>query len=515
METTIVLHLPKVDTQSPDAFQATLNSIFSQSNTVQAVYCLSGSDSTDLPKEYADKVTIIDVPDDNQSYALNMALESCDSDYFMYLDNRSNPITLKEACLDMFLLTAHRNRYAGMVYAEYELKDGDTISEPHLLHHHAGRLRDNQDYGKVFFFNVDALDEIHGFDESLDYNALYDIRLKLSVNYDLIRVANKYSGALYQVHAAGKSANVFDYLLAGKDVQLEAEAVITEHLKRIGAYLEPGFGYLPRPETDSSATLKASVIIPVNNRPEFIGTAIASIQDQTVKEIEAIIVVNGGPDDPTIPEVKRYQEGGDLYDADKPAVQLVVIDINNIGFCLNMGVRHARGEYYVQLDSDDRLKSDAVEKILALFDSDPDIGMVIGSYEVWEKKADGELVRMEEIPVVTHDEWTEKNGRNNLLRINGAGAPRSIPIPVIRSMGYFGINDDPYARNYGEDYDMVLHISEKHKIGRIYDPIYEVIRHAGGTDHAIDPITVDRNDDAKDWMRLEAIKRRKNQNRRK
>jgi hypothetical protein len=40
-------------------------------------------------------------------------------------------------------------------------------------------------------------------------------------------------------------------------------------------------------------------------------------------------------------------------------------------------------------------------------------------------------------------------------------------------------------------------------------PIYEVIRHAGGTDHAIDQITIDRNDNAKDWMRLEALQRRK------
>ena len=42
--------------------------------------------------------------------------------------------------------------------------------------------------------------------------------------------------------------------------------------------------------------------------------------------------------------------------------------------------------------------------------------------EVWEKKPSGEFVRMEEIPIVKHEEWTDANGRNNLLRINGAGA---------------------------------------------------------------------------------------------
>ena len=173
-----------------------------------------------------------------------------------------------------------------------------------------------------------------------------------------------------------------------------------------------------------------------------------------------------------------------------------------------MGSKLARGKYYVQLDSDDRLKPDAVEKVVNVFNSDPEIGMVIGSYEVWEKKDNGELVRMKEIPVVTHDEWTEENGRNNLLRINGAGAPRCIPIRVIKEMGYFSINDDPNARNYGEDYEMVNKIAEYYRIGRVWDPIYEVVRHGGGTDHAIDQNTVDRNDNAKDDMRREAILRR-------
>ena len=51
--------------------------------------------------------------------------------------------------------------------------------------------------------------------------------------------------------------------------------------------------------------------------------------------------------------------------------------------------------------------------------------MVIGSYEVRQlNELTKTLERMTRIPVVTHDEWTEENGRNNLLRINGAGAPR-------------------------------------------------------------------------------------------
>jgi hypothetical protein len=128
---------------------------------------------------------------------------------------------------------------------------------------------------------------------------------------------------------------------------------------------------------------------------------------------------------------------------------------------------------------------------------------------VWEKQEDGRLVRSEEVPTVTHDEWTEENGRNNLLRIGGGGAPRCMAIQVIKNIGYFGMNDDPYSQNYAEDYELVMRISEKYKIGRIYTAIYDVIRHPGGTDHSIDQSTIDRNDEAKDHMRLVAIQRRK------
>lgn len=507
METAIIFHLPSPDTASAKSIGVTIESIFSQTNQIESVLAISTPESIELPEEFADRVDIIKT-EGTLGMQLNIALEMTDCDFIMHIDNRQRPVILARACLDMFLLGARRNGKAGMLYGDYALDSDGDITEIHLLSHHIGRVRDNQDFGPVLFIRRYCLDQIGGFDETLEHATLYDLRMALSVNFRLIRLANKYEGSLYRVLAGKEATNVFDYLLAGKDAQLEAEKVLTTHLKEINAYLPPGFGYRPRIKEPEAGEILASVVIPVNNRPEFIATAIESVQAQTIPDVEAVIVVNGGEDDKTIPEVQRYQDGGDRFDPDKPAVQLVVIDINNIGFSLNMGLRYARGHYYVQLDSDDRLKPNAVEKILAVFQANSNAGMVIGSYEVWEKKDDGKLARMEDIPVVTHDEWTPDNGRNNLLRINGAGAPRSIPIHIIREMVYFAINDDPHSRNYGEDYEMVLHISEKYEIDRVYEPIYEVIRHSGGTDHNIDQVTVDRNDEAKDWMRRLAVIRR-------
>lgn len=437
---------------------------------------------------------------------LNKAFKRTIDKNILLIDNRLNYIALKKGTLELFSLACNRHNNPGMVYADYELVKNKSIQEVHLLKHHIGRVRDNQDYGRVFFFKKKALQSVGFANESLKFSTLYDLRLKLSQQYELIHIANKFNGSLYSIEAEGTSQNVFDYLLAGKESQMEAEQVVTEHLKAIGAYLSPQQHYMPRPESNRSL-LKASVIIPVNNRPDFIEDAIESVQVQTVQDIEVIVVVNGGENDPTAKTVKEYMKGGSKYDPSKPAVELLVYAINNIGFCLNMAAQKARGTYYVQLDSDDRLKADAVEKILKVYDEDPETGMVIGSYEVWEKQNNGSVSRMKDLPVVTHDEWTEDNGRNNLLRINGAGAPRSIPVELIRQIG-FSVNEEPYCRNYGEDYAMVLKISEKHKIGRVWEAIYEVIRHPGGTDHSIDQETIDRNDEAKDHMRAEAIKRR-------
>jgi glycosyltransferase involved in cell wall biosynthesis len=448
---------------------------------------------------------------DTLGLKINTAAMQVNSDYFLYIDNQSAEIQMKNSATSVFMLAAERNPDAGFLYVDYELKSEQDIKEIKLLKHHIGRVRDNQDYGRVFFIKKDAFNKINGCGDKIQFNTLYDLRLKLSEIGHPIHISNRYSGSFYSVIAEGKGHNVFDYLMASKESQLEAEDVLSKHLKRINAYLEPGKHYQNQPLAKNKS-LKATVIIPVNNRADFIETAIESILAQTVQDIEVIVMINGGKDDPTIAKVNEYMEGGSKYNAAKPKVRCEILDINNIGTCLNVGAKLANGEYYVQLDSDDRLKPDAVRKILDVFESDSKIGIVIGSYEVWEKDDKGNISKVESIPVVTHDEWTEDNGRNNLLRINGAGAPRSIPIQLIKDIGYFGINDEPFARNYGEDYEMVLKISEKHRVGRVWDPIYDVVRHSGGTDHNIDQATIDRNDEAKDYMREEAIKRRQKLN---
>jgi len=496
-------------------FQSVLN----QSTKPDFIYILNQQPDDKLSNslfELAEKAEIKCeiVPAQNQFLtACAHALEHLSTPYYIYIQNDAAPVYLQKSALDLFTWTATRNPDTGLFYSDYDLitPEGQK-KEIHLLQFHAGRVRDNMDFGRVFVVKTEAAKKVNGFSSQYKHGYLYDFRLNISVDHDLKLISNRYNGVPYLVEDLGKSHNVFDYLLSSKEVQLEMEKIVIDHLQNVGAYLAPGgynkeMAYSPKEEKQFEKCI-ASVVIPVNNRPHFIGTAIESVLAQTIKEVEVIVVVNGGENDPTVQAVQAYQEGGEKFNPSLPSVRLIVHDINNIGLCLNEGLKAARGKFYVQLDSDDRLKPYAVEKLLEVFNSDPHIGMVIGSYEVWQKEDDGRFFRMEDIPVVIHDEWTEENGRNNLLRINGAGAPRSAHIKVLQEMGWFSVNDIPFSRNYGEDYELVLKVSENYRIGRVWEPIYEVVRHSGGTDHSIDLVTIDRNDNAKDEMRLETIQRR-------
>ncbi|NOX58862.1 MAG: glycosyltransferase, partial [Planctomycetes bacterium] len=447
----------------------------------------------------AERIRVVPGEFANRAQMYNAAISAATGEYFVAVFNAVHQVILKRSAVRTMLMAALRCSDTGFVYADYELIATDgTRAENHLLDWHEGRLVDTADFGSALMFPTVLLREVGGFCERYKAADTYDLRLKMTENHKAAHVANRYAGSLYCVRSPGKAHDVFDYLLQDKSTQEEMEDALTKHLQRTGAYLTPGehvCDVVEDPARESTLEeIIASVVIPVNRRPEFIGRAIESVRQQTVDGVEVIVVVNGGAEDPTCEAVRQYMEGGERYIASAPDVRLIIVDVNNLGLCLNSGIAAAKGRYYVQLDSDDRLKPDAVEKLLKVYESDPTVGMVIGSYEVWVLDEDtGAITRDKRVPVVTHEEWTADNGRNNLLRIGGAGAPRSALISVIADVGGFGVNDDPQCRNYGEDYDLVMRISERYTIGRVWDPIYEVIRHSGGTDHAIDQPTIDRN----------------------
>lgn len=454
----------------------------------------------------------------NRAEALAAAFAEVSSDYVALVISDAAPVLLRRSAIRTLMMAAVRRPDVGLVYGDYATVDTDGAEfVRHILDYHPGRLRETFDMSLLWLLPSKTVRSVGGIDPADGAGDLYSLRLRISEQAELVHVGSRHDGVLPTVRAAGRGHDVFDYLLDDKAAQADYERCLTAHLDRIGARLESdrpveSVRYSVEEEAGFAGCM-ASVVIPVYRRPEFIGTAIESALGQTVRNIEVIVVVNGGEHDPTTEQVQRYLPGGDRHDPAAPAVRLAVVDVNNIGFCLNHGIGLARGKYYVQLDSDDRLKPDAVESLVEVFESDPSVAVVIGSYEVWELDAAGTRTLRADLPAVSHPEWTAENGINNLLRVGGAGAPRSAHIKAIREVGWFSLNDLPSSRNYGEDYDLILRLGERYRIGRVWRPIYEVIRHPGGTDHSIDQVTIDRNENAKDEMRLAAIRRRQSLNR--
>ena len=242
------------------------------------------------------------------------------------------------------------------------------------------------------------------------------------------------------------------------------EQAFTDHLKRINAFIKPTGKELNL----NSSTFKneVSVIIPVKNRVRTISDAVKSALNQNTDFPYNLIVVDNHSDDGTAEVLKS------LAVSNKNLIHLIPEGVNlEIGGCWNEGIHHVDcGKFAVQLDSDDIYADEnTLRKVVNVFRKEK-CAMVIGSYKLTD-------FQYNLIPpgTIDHREWSEKNGLNNALRINGLGAPRAFFTPIIREINFPNVS-------YGEDYAVGLAISRCYKIGRIYEPVYICRRWEGNSD---------------------------------
>jgi len=169
-----------------------------------------------------------------------------------------------------------------------------------------------------------------------------------------------------------------------------------------------------------------------------------------------------------------------------------------IGGCWNEAVySEACGRYAVQLDSDDLYAIAGTLQRLVDMLREGRYGMVIGSYTLVDSS-----LREIEPGLINHREWSDENGHNNALRVNGLGAPRAFQTSLMRSIGFLNVS-------YGEDYAAALRICGEYKVGRIYESLYLCRRWSGNTDSNLSIDAANRNDTFKDSVRTDEIRRRR------
>lgn len=410
------------------------------------------------------------------------------SEKFVLIYTKDLPLEMGMFALDRMLSIAE-DTGADMLYADhYKLvagSDGQPQRKRHpLIACQKGALRDDFDFGSVLVFRTAAFRRtVRAMDTDYEFGALYDLRLRMK---NIVHV-NEYLYTEIETDDRKSGEKQFDYVdPRNRAVQIEMEKICTAHLKRIGAWLKPEF---KDPDINEFGAqefpVTATVVIPVFNRIRTVKDAVESALNQKCDFPYNVIVVDNHSSDGTTGLLEELASKNDNLIHVVPAKH----DLG-IGGCWNLAVHHEMcGEYAVQLDSDDVYSGpDTLQKIVDAF-REQKCAMVVGTYQMTD-------FQMNPIPpgIIDHKEWTEDNGRNNALRVNGLGAPRAFWTPLLRTVNLPNTS-------YGEDYALGLRISREYRIGRIYDVLYCCRRWEGNSDAALDVDKVNANNQYKDRIR--------------
>ena len=417
------------------------------------------------------------------------------SEKYMLIYTKDMPLEMGMFALDRILCIAE-DTGADMLYADhYKMVDGQRKKHP-LIACQKGALRDDFDFGSVLVFKSSSFRKaVRAMETDYEFGALYDLRLRMK---NIVHI-NEYLYTEIETDNRKSGEKQFDYVdPRNRAVQIEMEKVCTEHLKRIGAWLEPKFKEPDLNEfAESAFEVTATVVIPVFNRVRTVKDAVESALGQKCDFPYNVIVVDNHSTDGTTELLNEMA-------ADERLVHVIPAKHDlGIGGCWNLAVHHELcGEYAVQLDSDDVYSGpDTLQKIVDAF-REQKCAMVVGTYQMTD-------FNMNPIPpgIIDHREWTEDNGRNNALRINGLGAPRAFWTPLLRTINLPNTS-------YGEDYALGLRISREYRIGRIYDVLYCCRRWEGNSDAALDIERINANNQYKDRIRTWELEARLRMNKR-
>lgn len=463
-------------------------SVLHEYKTVQHIHFLVSADFA-AHHQVPEGCTFVITDRLESSNTIASIAENTDADYVM-ICTRHTTIGWGNNTLERFLRVAD-DTDAVMVYADhYKMVEGKMEKHP-VIDYQSGSLRDDFDFGSLWCIKAQALaDYIAQPDrEEYQFAALYDLRLYLSRVGEIFHLNEfLYSEAELDTRKSGEKQ--FDYVNPrNREVQIEMEKACTQHLGKVGAlidttfYRQPDFG-----EQDFES--EASVIIPVFNREKTVADAVKSALGQKANFKFNVIVVNNHSTDRT----------GEILDELKADNLIQIVPERTdlgIGGCWNEAINSSFcGKFAVQLDSDDLYSSPkTLQKIVDAFYKQK-AAMIIGSYRMCD-------FNLNTLPpgLIDHKEWTDENGCNNALRINGLGAPRAFFTPLVRQIQFPNTS-------YGEDYALGLAFSRRYRIGRIYDELYLCRRWGGNSDAALSVEKVNANNLYKDRLRTMELKAR-------
>lgn len=456
---------------------------------INKIFLLTQNSQIEIPNG----CEVLSVENLTSSKTIDSILKSDDSNYVLLFTQDSH-YELGQFAIERFYNVINSTQ-AAMVYSNYLAVNENSIVRHPVNDYQLGSLRDDFDFGSLLFINRNYCQSFLS-EEEYKFAGLYELRLHLSRQSEFIRIP-EFLYTTIETDTRKSGVKQFDYVNPkNRDVQIEMEKVVTSHLKKINAYLEPNFKKVEFKDDDFE--FEATVVIPVKNRVSTIADAINSVLSQKANFKFNCIVVDNYSTDGTTEKIKE------IASKDERLIHVIPERKDlGIGGCWNEALQNKNcGRFAIQLDSDDIYANENTIQIVVDTFRKEKCAMVVGTYRMTNFK-------LEEIPpgIVDHKEWTPDNGRNNALRINGLGAPRAFYTPILREYKIPNVS-------YGEDYAVGLMISRDYQIGRIYEPIYLCRRWEGNSDAALDIDKQNIYNEYKDRIRtIEVLARiRKNKN---
>jgi len=216
-------------------------------------------------------------------------------------------------------------------------------------------------------------------------------------------------------------------------------------------------------------TVPVSVVIPALNAARFIGEAIESVQAQTLKTSEIIVVDNGCTD-------RTAQIASGL------GAMVVVEEQRGLSRARNAGIRQCTQKWIALLDSDDLWDSNKIERQWAAAQAFPDAGVVACYFRVIE---DGRVI-VENADEISEQRWDGYHGRvierdcSYFPRIEQDFFPRFLPScsdallrrDVFASVGMF---DETVL--YNEDFEFFMRVLARYPLAIVEKTLISCRRH--------------------------------------
>ena len=416
---------------------------------------------------------------------------------YTLLSMKPTPVTMGVTALERMLLVAEDTK-AAMVYSDrWQMEEGVRKTHP-VIDYQEGALRNDFDFGSLMLVRTSLIHQYATSDHERDYHwaGFYDLRLFLSRVGTLFHL-NEYLYTEEETDLRASGVKQFDYVNpANREVQIEMEQACTAHLRQIGALVDTS-QYQEVDFDEQEFEVEASVVIPVFNREKTIRDAVESALSQKTSFKYNVIVVDNHSTDGTGEILSS------LLSCHANRLYVIVPERTDLGIggCWNEAINSVYcGRFAVQLDSDDLYSSPKTLQTVVDAFHKQHAAMIVGSYRMCD-------FELNTLPpgLIDHKEWTDENGPNNALRINGLGAPRAFFTPLLRQVQFPNTS-------YGEDYALGLMFSRCYRIGRIYTELYLCRRWGGNSDAALSVEKVNANNLYKDRLRTMEVKARQQMN---